>query len=152
MRGVFLDRSYQGTGEALSWVANALCRLLFLVALVVVVCFGMIWALLSMPFRWRPKPFDSAIWNSKEAMRTGDRYRMVDDLARKIRGKLREEVIALLGEPDRPCPRQYPDDPECSSCDLAFYLCPSRPIGRWELLIRLDERNKVKTAKAAYSD
>jgi hypothetical protein len=141
----------RSVGKALYWVANALVRLLFLGVLLVVICCGLIWALISWPFRWRPKPFDSTIWSSKEARQNGDRYRMVDDLVRKIRGKSREEVITLLGEPDRPCPRRYPDDPE-RSCDLAYYLCPSRPIGRWELFIRLDEQAKVKAANATYSD
>jgi len=76
---------------------------------------------------------------------------MVEDLIRKLRGKSREEVIALLGEPDRPCPRHFAEAPD-RSCDLAYYLCPSRPIGRWELLIRLDENTRVKAANASYSD
>jgi hypothetical protein len=132
-------------------VVNALWRLLVLGALFGVVCCGLIWVLISWPFRWRPKPFDSTIWSSKEAKQNRDRYRMLDDLRRKIQGKSREEVIALLGEPDRDCPRDYPGDPE-RSCDLAYYLCPSRPIGRWELLIRLDEQARVKAANAVYSD
>jgi hypothetical protein len=150
-RGWPVASDFRRIGKGLYWVASALWRLLALGALFVVVCCGLIWVLISWPFRWKPKPFDSTLWSSENAKQSGDRYRMVDDLARKIRGKSREEVITLLGEPDRPCPRRYPDDPE-RSCDLAYYLCPSRPIGRWELLIRLDEQARVKATNAAYYD
>ena len=138
-------------GRTLYRVVNAFYRLLAVGALFVVVCCGLIWAFISMPFRWRPKPFDATIWGSTEARRNGDRYRVIGDLIRKIRDKSREEVITFLGEPDRPCPRHDSADPE-QNCDLAYYLCPSRPIGRWELLIRLNEQAKVKAANAAYFD
>jgi hypothetical protein len=149
-RGCPLASGFGSTGLGLSWVADSLGSLLGLAACFVAVC-GLIWVLMSGSFRSKPKPFDSTIWKDEKSKRNGDRYRMVDDLARKIRGMSREEVIALLGEPDRPCPRHYSDAPD-RSCDLAYYLCPSRPIGRYELLICLDEQARVTAAHAEYLD
>jgi hypothetical protein len=78
------------------------------------------------------------------------RYWMADDVIKKIRGKSREEVRALLGEPIPPAPFRalLVDRPD--RWYMAYALSPDGLFGSPELLIRFDERGRVKEAKVAH--
>jgi hypothetical protein len=129
--------------------------------------------------RWKQRPFDAAVWKNNPPSRMGAytteelaeldpsgekhlsaapgydardaRYWMVHDAIRRIRGKSREEVLALLGEPDGPSSGRglVVDSPD--SWHMAYGLSPEGLFGRSELLIRLDDRGRVKDAKLARS-
>jgi hypothetical protein len=76
---------------------------------------------------------------------------MVDDLLRTIRGRSREEVLELLGEPCPPSPFRslLVDNPQ--HWQMAYALSPERLFGRWDLIIHLDEGATVQEAKVARS-
>jgi hypothetical protein len=135
-------------------------------------------AWISWPLRkwWKRRPFDAILWKNNPPYHMGaytseevaeldpsgekhlqslpgyeardTRYWMVDDAMRRIRGKLREEVVALLGEPDGPYPpgrSLLVDNPE--SWHMAYALSPDALLGRPELLIRFDSQGRVREAK-----
>ena len=129
--------------------------------------------------RWKQRPFDAAVWKNNPPSRRGAytttelaeldpsgekhlpaapgydardaRYWMVDDVIRRILGKPRDEVLALLGEPGGPSPgrRLLVDSPD--SWHMTYALSPEGLFGRPELLIRLDDQGRVRDAKVARS-
>jgi hypothetical protein len=132
--------------NALRTVARALgwgWRVALLAVLFPVVAGG---ALLLLLYGWATwpvypwlgqRPFDPAAWRDAAPGRGRDaRFWMADDLRRRLRGKSRAEVVGLLGEPDRDTP-------------LSYVLAPMGWFGRWEVLIRLDERGRVKGTRVA---
>ena len=93
---------------------------------------------------WNREEFDSAKWKDKRLIEEHVRIRMVDDLLSRhdLRGKTREEVVAMLGEPDHAAEMPYPY--------MVYLLGPERGFIRidWELLeIRLDEGGRVSDAR-----
>jgi hypothetical protein len=92
---------------------------------------------------WKQQRFDSAVWKRPKATRGDARRCMIRDLLHRdlLLGKSREEVIEMLGEPD-----------SRREGDLAYYVRPSWPKGRYELLIRFDGQGAVQTAHTAYRD
>jgi len=168
------DRSVaQSKGQALRLL---LSPLRFLGVLVAAVARWLTWPLSR---RWQQRPFDAAVWKNNPPSRMGAyttkelaeldpsgekhlpavpgyeardaRYWMVEDAIRQIRGKSREEVVALLGEPNGPSPGRHLLVESPDSWHMTYALSPEGLFGRSELLIRLDDRGRVKDAKVARS-
>jgi hypothetical protein len=129
--------------------------------------------------RWKQRPFDAVVWKNNPPSRGGAytttelaeldpsgekhlpaaagydardaRYWMVDDAIRRIQGKSRDELSAILGEPDGPSPGRHllVDSPD--SWQMTYALSPEGLFGRSELLIRLDDQGRVRDAKVARS-
>lgn len=84
--------------------------------------------------------FDAVAWQAGQSRTDGVRVRMVDDLLRRhsFQGMTREQVIGLLGEPDK---TGYFKD-----WDLVYWLGPERGFmsidSEW-LVIRFDSQQKV---------
>ena len=101
---------------------------------------------------WKQRPFDSAVWKDSPPGRGCDeRLWMVDDLLRTIRGRSREEVLELLGEPSPPSPFRslLVDNPQ--HWQMVYALSQEKMFGRLDLIIHLDERARVQEAKVARS-
>ena len=88
--------------------------------------------------------FDAALWRNQEKIKQDimwpPRLCMVDDLLHKheLRGLSREQVVALIGEPDK---TEY-----FSDWDLVYLLGPERGFIRIDsewLVFRLDNQKKV---------
>jgi hypothetical protein len=85
-------------------------------------------------------PFDAVAWKSEKALTNDVRIRMVDDLLRRnsFRGMTREQVIAIIGVPDK---TEY-----FKEWDLVYWLGPERGFigidSEW-LVFRLDSQKKV---------
>ena len=92
----------------------------------------------------RRRPFDAAAWQGEKARTNDVRIRMVDDLLRhyNFRGVTREQVTAVVGEPDK---TEYFRD-----WDFVYWLGPERgPMSidsEW-LVFRLDGQKKVTDYK-----
>jgi len=88
----------------------------------------------------RRRPFDVAAWQGGTTLTNNIRILMVDDLLRRhsFRGMTREQVVAIVGEPDK---TEYFKD-----WDLAYWLGPERGFvsidSEW-LVFRLDSQKKV---------
>ena len=66
------------------------------------------------------RPFDAAAWQGEKTLTNDVRIRMVDDLLRghSFRGMTREQVTAIVGEPDK---TEY-----FKEWDLVYWLGPER--------------------------
>ena len=90
--------------------------------------------------RWRRRPFDAAAWQGEKPLTNDVRIRMVDDLLRRhsFRGMTRDQVTAIVGEPDK---TGY-----FKEWDLVYRLGPERGFmsidSEW-LVFRLDRQKKV---------
>lgn len=88
----------------------------------------------------RRRPFDAAAWRGEKTLTNDVRIRMVDDLLRRhsFRGMTREQVTAIVGEPDQ---TGY-----FKEWDLVYWLGPERGFfsidSEW-LVFRLDSEMKV---------
>ena len=87
------------------------------------------------------RPFDSVAWNKRhDDLANATRIRMVDDLLRRheFRGMTRDEVTAIIGEPD--------DTPYFKDWDMVYWLGPERGFmgidSEW-LVFRLDGQKIV---------
>lgn len=91
--------------------------------------------------RWHRCPLEAAAWAGQKALTNDIRIRMVDDLLRrhKFQGMTREEVTAVIGEPDK---TEYFKD-----CDLVYWLGPERHFmsidSEW-LVFWLDDQKRVR--------
>lgn len=89
--------------------------------------------------------FDSAAWQSGQSRTNPVRIRMVDDLMRRhsFLGMTRDQVIAIVGEPDK---TEYFRD-----WDLVYWLGPEHGFisvdSEW-LVFRLDGQKKVTDCKS----
>jgi hypothetical protein len=89
---------------------------------------------------WHRERFDAGAWQSEGSRTDGVRIRMVDDLLRRHRfgGMTREQVTAIVGEPDK---TNY-----FSDWDMVYWLGPERGFmgidSEW-LVFRLDGEEKV---------
>ena len=89
---------------------------------------------------WQRERFDAVAWQSEGSRTGGVRIRMVDDLLRGHRfgGMTREQVTAIVGEPDK---TNY-----FSDWDMVYWLGPERGFmgidSEW-LVFRLDGEEKV---------
>ena len=88
----------------------------------------------------RRRPFDAAAWKGEKTFTNDVRIRMVDDLLRRhsFRGMTREQVIAILGEPDK---TEYFND-----WDMVYWLGPERGfmgIDSECLVFRLDVQRRI---------
>src|SRR4029079_14155045 len=92
----------------------------------------------------RRRPFDAAAWRGEKTLTNNIRIRMVDDLLRRhsFRGMTREQVAAIVGEPDK---TEY-----FKGWDLVYWLGPERGFmsidSEW-LVFRLDSQKKVTDLK-----
>jgi hypothetical protein len=70
--------------------------------------------------RWNRQRFDSVAWHSGQSRTNAVRIRMVDDLMRRhsFRGMTRDQVTAIVGEPDK---TEY-----FKEWDLVYWLGPER--------------------------
>jgi hypothetical protein len=90
--------------------------------------------------RWNRQRFDSAAWQSVQSRTNTVRIRMVDDLMRRhnLRGMARDQVTAILGDPDK---TEY-----FREWDLVYWLGPERRFisvdSEW-LVFRIDGQKKV---------
>ncbi len=90
--------------------------------------------------RWHRESFDAAAWRSPQSRTNFVRIRMVDDLLRHhfLMGKTRQEVVAVLGEPD--------SGGHFRDWDLVYWLGPARGFiqidSEW-LVIRLNDSKRV---------
>jgi hypothetical protein len=86
------------------------------------------------------RPFNGAAWKGETTLTNDVRIRMVDDLLRRhsFRGMTREQLTAIVGEPDK---TEYFKD-----WDLVYWLGPERGFmsidSEW-LVFRLDSQKKV---------
>jgi hypothetical protein len=116
---------------------------LLLVGLVVAaaVCVG-IWFFFadSISERWNRQEFSLTAWQAPYNHASTVRIRMVDDLlnSHNFRGMTREQVIAIVGEPDK---TEYFRD-----FDMIYWLGSERGFmsidSEW-LVFRLDDQNRV---------
>lgn len=89
---------------------------------------------------WQRERFDAVAWQSEGGRADAVRIRMVDDLLRRHRfgGMSREQVTAMIGEPDK---TNY-----FSDWDMVYWLGPERGFmgidSEW-LVFRLDGEEKV---------
>jgi hypothetical protein len=89
---------------------------------------------------WQRERFAAVAWQSEGSRTDGVRIRMVDDLLRRHRfgGMSREQVTAMVGEPDK---TNY-----FSDWDMVYWLGPERGFmgidSEW-LVFRLDGEEKV---------
>ena len=89
---------------------------------------------------WQRERFAAVEWQSEGSRTDGVRIRMVDDLLRRHRfgGMSREQVTAMVGEPDK---TNY-----FSDWDMVYWLGPERGFmgidSEW-LVFRLDGEEKV---------
>ncbi len=86
------------------------------------------------------RPFNAAAWQGEKALTNDVRIRMVDDLLRlhSFRGMTREQVTAIVGEPDK--------TESFKEWDLVYWLGPERgwmSIDSEWLVFRLDGQKKV---------
>jgi hypothetical protein len=84
--------------------------------------------------------FDAAAWRAETHLTNAVRIRMVDDLLRRhnFRGMTRDQVTAIIGEPDK---TGYFRD-----WDMVYWLGPERGFIRIDsewLVFRLDGQKKV---------
>lgn len=92
------------------------------------------------------EPFDPAAWRSATTLADPARIRMVDDLLRRhdLQGMTRDEVAALIGEPDE---TNYFRD-----WDMVYWLGPERGFmsidSEW-LVLRLDEEMQITEVRIA---
>ena len=88
----------------------------------------------------RRQRFDAIAWQDDKSLTNDVRIRMVDDLLRRhsFRGMTREQLTAIVGEPDK---TEYFKD-----WDLVYWLGPERGFmgidSEW-LVFRLDSQKKV---------
>lgn len=116
---------------------------LLLVGLVVAatVCVG-IWYFFadSIRERWNRQEFSLTAWLAPHNHASTVRIRMVDDLLNNhnFRGMTREQVIAIVGEPDK--------TESFRNFDMVYWLGPERGFmsidSEW-LVFRLDDQNRV---------
>lgn len=118
------------------------CSLLLAGLVVLTVVGAGVWFLFgdSIRERWNRQRFDSVAWQSGQSRANAVRIRMVDDLLRRhsFRGMAREQVVAIVGEPDK---TEY-----FSDWDMVYWLGPERGFmgvdSEW-LVFRLDGQKKV---------
>lgn len=88
----------------------------------------------------RRRPFEAAVWKGQKTLTNDVRIRMVDDLLRhhSFRGMTREQLTAIIGEPDK---TDY-----FKNWDLVYWLGPERGFisidSEW-LVFRLDKHKRV---------
>jgi len=92
----------------------------------------------------RRQRFDPIAWQAEKSPTNDVRIRMVDDLLRRhrFRGMTREQVTALVGEPEK---TEY-----FKEWDLVYWLGPERgwvSIDSEWLVFRLDNQKKVADYK-----
>ncbi len=98
----------------------------------------------SIQERLNRREFDSTEWKNTKNVTNNIRIRMVDDLLRRhhLNGMSREQVTALIGEPDK---TEY-----FKNSDMVYWLGPERGFmnidSEW-LVVRLDSRKKVSEVK-----
>ena len=98
----------------------------------------------SSTFWFRGEPFDGSKWNDEARMRDNGRSRMVDRLLarRSLRGKTKNEVLALLGIPRA---TEYFRD-----WDLVYWLGSERGFisidSEW-LVLKFNSEGRVSDAK-----
>ena len=90
--------------------------------------------------RLNRRDFDPVEWQGQKSMNNDVRIRMVDDLLRRhsFKGMTREQVTAIIGEPDK---TEYFKD-----WDMVYWLGPERGFIRIDsewLVFRLDSHKKV---------
>jgi hypothetical protein len=94
--------------------------------------------------RWSRQRFDSVAWQSGQSRTNAMRIRMVDDLMRRhiFRGMSRNQITAILGEPD--------ETGYFKEWDMVYWLGPERSFmsvdSEW-LVFRLDGQKKVTDYK-----
>jgi hypothetical protein len=120
-----------------------LTRTTLVLGLVVTLCvIGAGWFLFgdAIQERFRRRRFDAAAWRGEKVLTNDVRIWMVNDLLRRhrFRGMTREQVTAIIGEPDE---TGYFKD-----WDLVYWLGPERGFisidSEW-LVFRLDSQKKV---------
>ena len=90
--------------------------------------------------------FDSAAWQDPDRVKDAARIRMVDDLlgTTNLKSKSRDEIVALLGEPD--------ETSYFRRWDLVYWLGPERGFfsidSEW-LVLRLNEESVVTEYRLA---
>jgi len=131
--------------------------LLYSLALLVVAVFGSI----ALLFYFFPRTifrfitrraFDQALWHKGI-----DRFSMVHDLEKKLKGKPRDEIRALLGNPDgRSHFFSYYDKTAGklidAETDLSYFVRKRQPIGWEDLHIVLNEEEKCTRVVLQYHD
>lgn len=94
----------------------------------------------SVQERLNRRNFDPIEWQGQKSMDKDVRIRMVDDLLRRhsFKGMTREQVIAIIGEPDK---TEY-----FKNWDMVYWLGPERGFisidSEW-LVLRMDSRKRV---------
>jgi hypothetical protein len=131
--------------------------ILYSLAMIVVAVFGSI----ALIFYFLPRSifrfitrraFDQALWHKGI-----DRFSMVHDLEKKLKGKHRDEIGALLGNPDgRSRFFSYYDKTAGKlidgETDLSYFVRKRQPIGWEDLHIVLNEEEKCTRLVLQYHD
>jgi hypothetical protein len=119
-------------------------RLIIGFIIVAAICIGWFFFRDDIRERLSRRKFDPASWQSSQSSTNAIRIRMVDDLLRsyQFRGMTRQQVVAIIGEPDK---TEYFKD-----WDMVYWLGPERgwmSIDSEWLVFRLNEQKQVANYK-----